>query len=133
MMPSLKKSATLVQTDSWRKELRLRLHHAGLSHITAMINKFGSEDMYILCADGKVCICIYLYELVYTQTYMYELIYNILRLNLPVPIWIPSAWMELRLLSTVFALLGPAPRAGVLTVSWLTGIVESAITAEWLR
>ena len=64
MMPSLKKSATLAQTDTWRKERRLRLHHAGLSHITAMINKFGSEDMYILCADGKVCTCIYLYVLV---------------------------------------------------------------------
>ena len=133
MMPSLKKSATLAQTDTWRKERRLRLHHAGLSHITAMINKFGSEDMYILCADGKVCTCIYQYVLVYTKTYMYVLIHNILRLDLPVPIWIPSAWTELRLQSTVFALLGPAPRAGVLTVSWLTGIVESAITAGWQR
>ena len=133
MMPSLKKSATLAQTDTWRKERRLRLHHAGLSHITAMINKFGSEDMYILCADGKVCTSIYLDVLVYTQTYMYVLIHTILRLDLPVPIWIPSAWTELRLLSTVFALLGPAQRAGVLTVSWLTGIVESANTAGWLR
>ena len=52
MMPSLKKSATLAQTDSWRKDRRLRLHHAGLSHIVNMINKFRSEDKHVLCADG---------------------------------------------------------------------------------
>ena len=63
MMPSLKKSATLAQTDSWRKDRRLRLHHTGLSHIVDMINKFGSEDKHILCADGKVMICIYTYIL----------------------------------------------------------------------
>ena len=63
MMPSLKKSATLAQTDSWRKDRRLRLHHAGLGHIVNMINKLGSEDKHILCADGKVMICIYTYIL----------------------------------------------------------------------
>jgi hypothetical protein len=31
MMPSLKKITTLVQTDMWRKNCRLRLHHAGIS------------------------------------------------------------------------------------------------------
>jgi hypothetical protein len=59
MMPSLKKSATLAQTDSWRKDHRLRLHHTGLSHIVNMINKFRSEDKHILCADGKVMTSIY--------------------------------------------------------------------------
>ena len=54
MMPSIRKSATLAQTDTWRKDRRLRLHHAGLSHIATMINKFLSEDRHILCADGKV-------------------------------------------------------------------------------
>ena len=54
MMPSIRKSATLAQTDTWRKDQRLRLHHAGISHIMKIINKFGSEDKYILCADGKV-------------------------------------------------------------------------------
>ena len=54
MMPSIRKSATLAQTDMWRKDIRLRLHHAGLSHIATMINKLGSEDGHILCADGKV-------------------------------------------------------------------------------
>ncbi len=28
MMPSLRNSATLAQTDTWRKDSRLRLHHA---------------------------------------------------------------------------------------------------------
>ena len=59
MMQSLRKSATLAQTDTWQKDRRLRLHHAGISHIVNMINKFGSEDKHILCADGKVYICIY--------------------------------------------------------------------------
>ena len=54
MMPSLRNSATLAQTDTWRKDQRLRLHHASLSHIADMIKRFGSEDKYILCADGKV-------------------------------------------------------------------------------
>ena len=56
-----------------------------------------------------------------------------LRYDLCVPTWIPSAWMELRWLSTVFARRGRAQRAGVLTVSWLMDIVESAITAGWQR
>ncbi len=55
MMPSLRKSATLAQTDTWRKDRRLRLHHACITHIVEMVNKFGSEDKYLLCADGKVC------------------------------------------------------------------------------
>ena len=39
-MPSLRKSATLEQTDTWRKERRQRLHHAGLAHLVEMVNKF---------------------------------------------------------------------------------------------
>jgi hypothetical protein len=54
MMPSLKKSATLDQTDTWRKERRLRLHHACIAHVVEMVNKFGSEDKHLLCADGQV-------------------------------------------------------------------------------
>jgi hypothetical protein len=133
MMPSLKKSATLAQTDSWRKDRRLRLHHAGLSHIVNMINKFGSEDQHILCADGQVMICIYTYILLYTVIYMYILRYTCHRCGAVVPISILSAWTELRLLSTVFAQLVRAQRAGARTVSWLTVIVESAITAGWQR
>ncbi len=54
MMPSLRKSATLAQTDTWRKERWLRLHHTGIAHLVKMVNKFGSEDKHILCADGQV-------------------------------------------------------------------------------
>ncbi len=49
MMPSLRKCATLDQTDSWRKASRLRLHHACI----------GSENKYLLCADGQVYTSIY--------------------------------------------------------------------------
>ena len=63
MMPSLRKSATLAQTDTWRKDRRLRLHHACIDHVVQMVNKFGSEDKYLLCADGQV------------QTYVYTSMY----------------------------------------------------------
>ena len=54
MMPSLRKSATLAQTDNLRKERRLRLHHACIAHLVEMVNKFTSEDKHLLCADGQV-------------------------------------------------------------------------------
>ena len=54
MIPSLRKSSTLDQTDSWRKDLRLRLHHACITHVAGMVTKFCSEDKYLLCADGQV-------------------------------------------------------------------------------
>ena len=89
MMPSLRKSATLAQTDTWRKDRRLRLHHAGISHIVNMINKFGSEDKHILCADGKVYICIYTYIAVYTMLYYVILSCTFHRCDFAVPNWIP--------------------------------------------
>jgi hypothetical protein len=54
MMPSLRKSATLAQSVTWRKERRLRLHHACIAHVVDMINRFCGEDKHILCADGQV-------------------------------------------------------------------------------
>ncbi len=39
--------ATLEQSDTWRKERRLRLHHAGLAHLVDMVNNFANEDKYI--------------------------------------------------------------------------------------
>jgi hypothetical protein len=54
MMPSLRKSATLAQSDVWRKDSRLRLHHTCIAHVVDMVNKFGGEDKHLLCADGKV-------------------------------------------------------------------------------
>ena len=59
MLPSLRNSATFAQTDTWRKDSRLRLHHACISHIVEMISRFGSEDKYLLCADGQVQHAIY--------------------------------------------------------------------------
>jgi hypothetical protein len=67
MMPSLRKSATLAQTDTWRKDRRLRLHHACIDHVVQMVNKFGSEDKYLLCADGQV------------QTYVYTSMYQVIQ------------------------------------------------------
>ncbi len=64
MMPSIRKSATLSQTETWRKERSLRLHHAAcIAHrdVVEMINRFGSEDKYLLCADGQVHQCMYEY------------------------------------------------------------------------
>ena len=54
MPPSLRESATLAQTDTWRKERRLRLHHAGITHLVEMVNKFASDHKHLLCADGQV-------------------------------------------------------------------------------
>ncbi len=55
MIPSLRKRAILDQMDTWRKHSTvLRLHHACITHVAEMVNKFGSEDRYLLCADGQV-------------------------------------------------------------------------------
>ena len=59
IMPTLRKSATLEQTDTWRRERSLRLHHEGIAHLVEMLNKFASEDKHLLCADGQVQICMY--------------------------------------------------------------------------
>jgi hypothetical protein len=61
MMPSVRKSATLAQSDTWRKERRLRLHHACISHVVDMVNRFCGEDKHILYADGQVHTC-YIHE-----------------------------------------------------------------------
>jgi hypothetical protein len=61
MMPSVRKSATLEQTETWRKDHGLRLHHACIAHVVEMINRFGSEDKYLLCADGQGQQCMYEY------------------------------------------------------------------------
>jgi hypothetical protein len=62
MMPNVHKSATLAQSDQWRKERRLRLHHACIAHVVDMVNRSCGEDKHILCADGQVhtrCIHVY--------------------------------------------------------------------------
>ncbi len=57
MMPSVRKSATLAQSDQLRKEHRLRLHHACFAHVVDMVNRFCGEDKHVLCADGQVHTC----------------------------------------------------------------------------
>ncbi len=47
MMPSLRKSATLEQSDTWWKERRLRLHRARLAHLVDLVNKLASEDKHV--------------------------------------------------------------------------------------
>ena len=72
MMPSVRKSATLAQSDTWRKERRLRLHHACIAHVVDMVNRFCGEDKHILCADGQVHTCyIHVYTLYVDCMYMY--------------------------------------------------------------
>ena len=71
LMLSLKKSATLDQTDTWRKERRLRLHHACITNVVEMVNRFGSEDKHLLCADGQVHTSTDQYIIVRTGTYAY--------------------------------------------------------------
>ncbi len=73
MMPSVRKSATLEQTETWRKDRRLRLHHTCIALIVEMINRFGSEDKYLLCADGQVQQCMYRY--IYCHILIHTLIY----------------------------------------------------------
>ncbi len=74
--------------------------------------------------------------LVHTEYVVVHLLWYVMRHSIgrccvAVLIWIHSAWIVQRLLSTVFALRGLAPRADVLTVSWAMDIAESASTAGW--
>ena len=72
MMPSVRKSATLAQTDTWRKERRLRLHHACIAHVVDMVNRFCGEDKHVLCADGQVRTCFIIRTyIVYTCIYWF--------------------------------------------------------------
>ena len=74
MMPGLRKSATLAQSDTWRKDrrLRLRVHHACIAHVVDMVNRFCGEDKHILCADGQVHTCLMLSCTMYIlSTYNY--------------------------------------------------------------
>ena len=54
MMLGLQMSATLSQSDTWRKERRLRLLHASIAHVVDMVNRYCGEDKHVLCADGQV-------------------------------------------------------------------------------
>ncbi len=79
MMPSLRKRATLAQTDTWQKDSRLRLHHSCIAYVVEMVNKFGSENKY-LCAESQEYTSSYVCILVYTLTFCF-------RLDVSVHIW----------------------------------------------
>ncbi len=55
MVPSLRKSATLEQSDTWRKR-RLRLHHAGLG--LAHLRLVDRMLFYVVCLwETILCVC----------------------------------------------------------------------------
>jgi hypothetical protein len=57
MMPSLRRSATLEQTDTWWEDSWLKLHYAGIAQVVQMVNDFASEYKHLLCADDQVQMC----------------------------------------------------------------------------
>ena len=54
MLPALKKKPTVGQSNTWRAQRRLRLHHACMKHVVDSVNRFCSEDTHVFCADGQV-------------------------------------------------------------------------------
>jgi hypothetical protein len=58
MLPSLKKKATVGQSNAWRAQHHLNLHHACMKHVVNSINNC-SADSHIMCADGKVGVLLY--------------------------------------------------------------------------
>ena len=54
MLPSFKKSATPNESDDWRRQHRLEMHHACVKHVVESINNFCDKDVHVQCADGQV-------------------------------------------------------------------------------
>ena len=54
MLPSFKKSATPNESDGWRRQRRLEMHHAYIKHVVDSINNFCDKDVHMQCADGQV-------------------------------------------------------------------------------
>ena len=54
MLPSLKKKATVGQSNAWRAQCSLRLQYACMKHLVDSINKLCSTESHIMYADGKV-------------------------------------------------------------------------------
>ena len=54
MLPGFKKSATPNESDEWRRQCRLEMHHACVKHIVDSINNFCDKNVHVLCADNKV-------------------------------------------------------------------------------
>ena len=53
MLPSFKKSATPNESDDWRGQRRLEMHHACIKHVVDSINNFCDKDVHVQCADGQ--------------------------------------------------------------------------------
>ena len=54
MLPGFKKSATPNESDEWRRQRRLEMHHACVKHVVHSINNFCDKDVHVLCADNHV-------------------------------------------------------------------------------
>ena len=54
MLPSFKTSATPNESDDWRRQRRLDMHHACIKHVVESINDFCDKDVHVQCADGQV-------------------------------------------------------------------------------
>lgn len=65
MLPSYKKSATPSESDAWRRQRRLEMHHACIKHLVDSINNFCDKDVHVQCADGKVKLCYPMVKLCY--------------------------------------------------------------------
>jgi hypothetical protein len=67
MLPSLKKKVTVGQSNVWRAQHCLRLHHACMKHVVDFINNFCSTDSHIMCAHGKVVFLLCLWPISYSS------------------------------------------------------------------
>ncbi len=54
MLPGFKKSATPNESDEWRRQCLLEMHHACVKHVVDSINNFCDKDVHVLCADNQV-------------------------------------------------------------------------------
>ena len=50
----VQKIATRDETDEWRRQRRLGMHHRCIKHIVDSINNFCEKDVHVQYADGQV-------------------------------------------------------------------------------
>ena len=60
--------ATLVCISQYRTELQvcvelIVMRHASIAHVVDMVKRQDSEEKQLLCADGQIHPCMYLYKL----------------------------------------------------------------------
>ncbi len=54
MLPDFKKSSTPNESDEWRRQHRLEMHHVCIKHVVDSIKNFCDKDVHVLCADNQV-------------------------------------------------------------------------------